>query len=118
MRGGECPTDLNIVPIANLTRDLVAALRQTVASRHRRFLYSVTVSAFKEEHILLSQRQSVLTGERFMTRCVAHDGLLHHYFNKFDPVVSHGESRSRRVFFSRDNPRSRQRGLTTKDSAS
>jgi hypothetical protein len=54
MCGEERPTDLNIVPIANPTRDLAAALRQTVASRHRRVLYSVTVSVIKEEHILLA----------------------------------------------------------------
>jgi len=29
--------DLNIVPIANLRRDLASALRQTAASCHRRF---------------------------------------------------------------------------------
>ena len=82
------PTDLNIVPTGNLTRDLASALRQTVASRHRRVLYSVTVSVTKEEHILLATIKSVLTGERFMTQCVAHDGCLHQYFNEFEPLVS------------------------------
>jgi hypothetical protein len=33
-----------------------------------------------------------------MTRCVARDGLLHHYFNKFDPVVSRGESEVEEFF--------------------
>jgi len=50
------------------------ALRQTAASRHRRFLYSATVSVAEEEHILLGPK-SVLPGWHFMTLCVAHMGV-------------------------------------------
>lgn len=82
-------------------RKFDTGFRDRVASNSRElssgFLYSVTVSVTKEEHILLAHYQTSANSGCFMTQRVAHDGLLDHYFNKFEPTVSRSASRTRKV---------------------